>query len=221
MDWRICSIGTLPTNPLWNESCPLRTGHTTSTIIKSDGAIILVDPSLPPQMQNARLQERWGITLDEVTHVFLTSFDIERRRTLTGLQHACWYMSELEIQSASEMMGDEMQRADGDAELTQLLESQHELLTSFSCPQDKPFPQVDLFPLPGFTTGSCGLLLPTARYTILICGDTVATREHVQQGSVLSSAQNIDLAQESFKECLEIADIIVPGRDNVILNFTR
>ena len=221
MDWRIVSIGTLPLNPLWNETGALRTGHATTTVIKSDEAILLVDPSLPPQMLNARLHERWGIGLDVITHVFLTSFDPDRRRTLQGLAHATWLMHEPEIQAAALAMSEELQRAEGDAELTLLLEQHRDLLSNFEVAPDKLFSSVDLFPLPGYTPGSCGLLLSTPKRTILICGDTVATSEHLDQCIVLPNCANIEMAQESFKECVEIADIVVPGRDNVVLNQIR
>lgn len=221
MEWRIASIGTLAFNSLWNERSILRTGHATTTVIKSGEAILLVDPSLPAQIVDARLQERWGFGLSKITHVFLTGFDPDRRRTLDGLQHATWYMHEPEITYAAESITDELHRAEGDTELTQLLESHKELLSSFEFAQDCLLPGVDLFPLPGFTPGSCGLLLPTSSRTILICGDTVATSEHCAKGSVLSNAINIEQTQESFIECVEIADILVPGRGNVILNPTR
>ena len=220
MDWRIASIGTLASHPLWNEKGVPRTGHATTTVIKSDSSVLLVDPSLPPQMIDAKLQERWGLHLSSVTHVFLTSFDPDRRRTLHGLQHAKWFMHEPEIKSATEAINNELQRAEGDDELTQVLESHRDLLSSFEVPEDHLFPAVDLFPIPGYTPGSCGLLLPL-KPTVLICGDTVATREHLEQGSVLSHCASIELAQESFKECVEIADIIIPGRDNVLLNPVR
>ncbi len=221
MEWRIASIGTLASNPLWKEGGQLRTGHATTTVIKSGESILLVDPSLPPLMLDARLQERWGFGLSKVTHVFLTSFDPDRRRTLLDLKHAVWFMHEPEIRYAAETIQDELQRAEGDDELTQLLESHGDLLSSFEVPNDKMFTSVDLFPLPGYTPGSCGLLLPTTTRTVLICGDTIPTREHLSKGIVLSNSANIVLAQESFKECVEIADVIVPGRDNVVLNPLR
>ncbi len=219
MDWRIASIGTLPSNPLWNEKGSLRTGHATSTVIKSGNSVLLVDPSLPPVMLDARLQERWGLTLADITHVFLTSFDPDRRRALLGLGEAVWYLHAPEIEAASEAIQDELHRAEGDVELVALLEEHQALLQTCVVPNDTVMEGVDLFPLPGFTPGSCGLLLPTAKRTILICGDTVATQEHLKQGSVLSTSADIERAQESFKECIEIADIIVPGRDNVLLNI--
>ena len=221
MDWRIVSIGTLPTHPLWSECGETRTGHATTTIIKSDGATLLVDPSLPAVMLDARLHERWGIKLASITHVFLTSFDPDRRRSLEGLSHATWFMHDPEIQSAREAIDDELHRADGDQEVTEILEHHRDLLVNFKVPDDHLFQSVDLFPLPGYTPGSCGLLLPTASKTILICGDTVATHEHLEKGSVLSNCSCAETAMESFKECIEIADIIVPGRDNVLLNPIR
>jgi glyoxylase-like metal-dependent hydrolase (beta-lactamase superfamily II) len=221
MDWRIVSIGTLAANPLWNESGAVRTGHTTTTIIKSGDAIMLVDPSLPGQMLNARLSERWGIDLSAITHVFLTSYDPDRRRTLGDLHHATWFMHEPEIQAAVIALSDELERAEGDTDLTLLLEQHRDLLANFEVPQDNVLPEVDLFPLPGFTPGSCGLLLPTPKRTILLCGDTIATSEHLAKASVLSTCADIEMAQESFKECVEIADVLVPGRDNVVLNPVR
>jgi glyoxylase-like metal-dependent hydrolase (beta-lactamase superfamily II) len=221
MDWRIVSIGTLSSHPLWSERGEVRTGHATTTAIKSGNAMLLVDPSLPPLMLDARLHERWGIKLSSITHVFLTSFDPDRRRTLEALGHATWFMHEPEIQSARIAIDDELYRAEDDQEVTDILEYHRELLMKFDVPDDHMLPDVDLFPIPGYTPGSCGLLLPTPRQTILICGDTIATREHLEKGSVLSTCTNPETAMESFKECIELADIIVPGRDNVLLNPIR
>jgi glyoxylase-like metal-dependent hydrolase (beta-lactamase superfamily II) len=221
MEWRIASIGTLAVHPLWNEGGAPRIGHATTTIIKSSDAVLLVDPSLPPPILNAKLQERWGLRLSEVTHVFLTSFDPDRRRTLGALREATWFMHEPEIEFANLALIEELRLAEQDSELTLLLEEHVEQLQKFEVPQDALMRGVDLFPLPGYTRGSCGLLLPTPRRTVLICGDTVATSEHAKQGSVLSTAQDIKLAQESFNECVEIADMLIPGRDNVMLNPLR
>jgi glyoxylase-like metal-dependent hydrolase (beta-lactamase superfamily II) len=223
VDWRIVSIGTLASHPLWNESGLSRTGHATTTVVKSDNEILLVDPSLPPQVIDARLQERWGFDLSAVTHVFLTSFDPDRRRTLHGLSHASWFMHEPEIAAATNAVQDELHRAEGDDELSSLLETHLDLLSGFNAAPDTLLhgTKVDLFPLPGYTQGSCGLLLPTPSQTVLICGDTVATREHLAQASVLPNCIDIDLAQESFKECVEIADVIIPGRDNTQFYPTR
>jgi hypothetical protein len=65
------------------------------------------------------------------------------------------------------------------------------------------------------------VLLLTASKTILICGDTIATQEHLDKGTVLSNCACAEDAMESFKECIEIADIFVPGRDNILANPIR
>jgi len=206
---------------MWSERSKLRTGHATTSIVKSEDATLLVDPSLPPTVVGAKLNERWGMDLSSVTHVFLTSFDPDRRRTLVGLEHATWYMHEPEIQSAKVAIEDELHRADGDQELCNILEQHLDLLTRFEVPNDHVLPNIDLFPLPGYTPGSCGLLLLTASKTALICGDTIATQEHLDKGAVLSNCVCAEDAMDSFKECLGIADIFVPGRDNVLANPIR
>ena len=57
--------------------------------------------------------------------------------------------------------------------------------------------------------------------TALIAGDAVATEEHLNQGRVLRGALDVAQARESLAEVVEIADVVVPGHDNVLLNPTR
>ena len=80
---------------------------------------------------------------------------------------------------------------------------------------------VDLFPLPGVTPGSCGLLLSLPGATVLVCGDAVATREHLEQGKVLPGSADIELARDSFAEAVQIADVLILGRDNLVPNPLR
>ena len=42
MDVRVISIGALPAHPLWSEKAPVRTGHATTTVIRSRDRVILV-----------------------------------------------------------------------------------------------------------------------------------------------------------------------------------
>ena len=108
-----------------------------------------------------------------------------------------------------------------DQELSLWLEKQINLLENFEGPEDCLMEGVDLFPLPGYTAGTCGLLLPTPKMTIVLAGDAVPTSEHLERCLVLQECQNIEIAQESMKECLEIADVIIPGRDNILLSPIR
>ena len=77
---------------------------------------------------------------------------------------------------------------------------------------------VTLFPMPGVTPGSCGLLIEEARHTTLICGDAIPTLAHLEQGKVLPTALSVDRARQSFEEAVEIADLLIPGRDNLVVS---
>ena len=69
LQYRIISIGTLASNPIWNEKGQVRTGHATTTLVRSGAANILVDPSLPPQILLARLSERTDLDPKAITQI--------------------------------------------------------------------------------------------------------------------------------------------------------
>ncbi len=56
---------------------------------------------------------------------------------------------------------------------------------------------------------------------MLICGDAIATSEHLEKGKVLPNCHNVEHAQSSFTEAIEIADVFILGRDNIIVNPLR
>ena len=47
------------------------------------------------------------------------------------------------------------------------------------------------------------------------------TVEHLETGKVLLPAADADQARESFAEAVEIADQLVLGRDNLVVNPAR
>jgi glyoxylase-like metal-dependent hydrolase (beta-lactamase superfamily II) len=115
----------------------------------------------------------------------------------------------------------EQLKLEEDPQARQLLEQETALLKRFKPAPDRLAQQVDLFPLPGFSPGTCGLLLSHLNSTTLLAADAVATAEHLEQGRVLRGCYDTQQAQDSFTEAVEIADIIIPGHDNLILNPTR
>lgn len=224
MEYRIISIGTLAAHPLWGEEhVDVRTGHATTTLISTDSAHIIVDPSLPPAALLARMGERSPVTADQVTHVFLTTAGREHRRALAVFENARWLVAERELVSvkADLVRRHKEANAGGDDELAELLGSDVDILRRCKPAPDRLANGVDLFPLPGVTPGCCGLLLSLPRATVLVCGDAVATREHLEQGKVLPNCHDVAQAQESFAEAIEIADLLIPGRDNISLNPLR
>jgi len=222
-EFRIISIGTLAANPLWNEKGELRTGHATTTLLTAGDSAILVNPSLPPQAMLARLSERTPLKPADITHVFLTAFTPDHRRAIRLFEDAAWLVHEPEHQAAmADLQSTRVEALDSDDhELLQLVDQEIALLEQCKIADDSLAPKIDLFPLPGMTAGTCGLLVALPAATLLVCGDAIPTVEHLMQGKVLPSAVSIQQAQESFKEAVEIADLLIPGRDNLVLNPLR
>ena len=214
----VISIGTLSRNRLWNESERTRTAHATSTLIRTGKRTILVDPGLPPAALGARLYERTGLKPDAVDTIFLTNFRPAHRAGLSLFPHAKKLIQENEQQAAAQQL---QQLIDGapEADLDRkMLLGELALLESLGVADDKIAPGIDLFPLFGYTAGTSGLLVAAPAYTALIAGDAVPTQDHFLAGQVLPDSQDIAAAQESMGEVYEIADMIVPGHDNLFLN---
>lgn len=220
---RIISIGTLASHSLRNEPAEARTGHATTTLITAGKARILVDPSLPPQVVAARLDERAGLKPEAITHVFLTSFDRDRRRCLGAFENAQWLIAPNERAFALrelEEMAEAFEKS-GNRDVAAHCITEQQALTAIKEAEDQVAEGVALFPLPGVTPGLCGLILSHPTHTILVCGDAVPTLEHLEQGKVLPNAKDVEQAQESFREAVEIADILILGRDNWASNPLR
>lgn len=224
----IVSIGTLSRNRLWGESQSLRTPHATTTLIRvssnAPGASdererrILVDPGLPAPALEARLFERTGLRPAEIDVVFLTNFRPAHRAGLAAFESAEWLLFERERETVGEHLTDLLDRNVEDEDVSRVVKTELELLRKTRPAADKLATQIDLFPLPGFTAGTCGLLVAESASTTLIAGDAVPSRDHLLSGQVLGESFDQEAARESMREVYEIADIIVPGHDNLFLN---
>src|SRR5690349_19947200 len=94
----IISIGTLSRNLVWGETQPIRTPHSTTTLIHHGPRHILVDPGLPSQILAARLLERTGLKAEQIDTIFLTNFRPAHRAGLSmyGRVHLLICENELE-----------------------------------------------------------------------------------------------------------------------------
>ena len=220
MQYRIISIGTLSDHELWSKKMPPRTAHATTTLILTEDRRMLVDPALPGEVLGARLNERAGLNIGDITDIFLTAFRPAHRWGLKAFQDANWLIAESEREAMGQALVEQFQQEQGEEQKAALREEIALLKRCKSAP-DKLAQGVDLFPIPGFTPGTCGLLLSLPQATVLIAGDAVATEDHFIQGRVLKGAWDATQAKESFAEVMEIADVIVPGHGNVIFNLTR
>jgi glyoxylase-like metal-dependent hydrolase (beta-lactamase superfamily II) len=242
MDYRIISIGALSAHPLWNEKPSavgpggasgggVRTGHATTTLITSGSRRILVDPGLPGPALAARLGERANLKPADITDVFLTSFHPETHRGLALFDRARWLINADERESVGVQLATALKdiytRSEDqggvakDESLLDILRGEVAMLQ-----RCEPVPQsladrVDVFPLAGVSPGLCGLVLSGPRFTTVLCGDAMPTQEHLEQGKVLTTAVDIEQARASFEEIIEIADMLIPGRDNLLINPTK
>lgn len=247
---RVISIGAMSAHPLWGERGNVRTGHATTTLISLAKHKLLIDPGLPPTVLAARLAERANVAPTDITHVFLTSFHPDARRGLPLFEHAQWLISEAEREAvgtglalrlrelvergaaSDEDMDDDEHAAtptqgeseDPVAALSReraLLQREVAVLQRFANAPDELMPHVDLFPLHGVTPGCTGVLVEGTRATSLVCGDAIPTVEHLERGQVLTNASDLEQATESMREALEIADLLILGRDNIVPNSMR
>ena len=164
--------------------------------------------------------ERTGLTPAEITHIFLTSFKTDTCRGIRAFDHATWWTSEAERETVGAQLATLLKSTGPTADPAVLRDMQSQVAILQKC---RPAPDriadgADLFPLPGVSPGLTGVLLPEASHTTLICGDAVPTAEHVARGQTLDRVIDADQACESLQEALEIADLLICGRDNLIVN---
>jgi glyoxylase-like metal-dependent hydrolase (beta-lactamase superfamily II) len=76
---------------------------------------------------------------------------------------------------------------------------------------------VQLYPLAGYTPGQCGLIVTTPTLTTIIAGDAVPTAAHFAAGQVFPDCWDLEKAKESMTELYEVADLVVPGHDNLFV----
>lgn len=217
----VISIGTLERNRLWNEQVATRTAHATTSLIragKGGKRHIVVDPGLPAPVLVARFAERTGLSPDAVHVVFLTNFTVAHRAGLAAFSKARVFLWEPELDHARAHAREMLERQHDDDELRAAAEEAIALLDRIEPAPDKLDDDVDLFPLPGHTPGTAGLLVTSPALTTLIAGDGVPTQDHFLAGQVLPDAHDLAQAQESLREAYEIADLILPGHDNLFLN---
>lgn len=216
--YRIISIGTLSKNRLWGETQPKRFPHATTTLIQDDTQTILVDPSLPGEVLAQRLDERSGLTPDQIQAVFLTTFRPVHRRAISLFANSSWIMHQPEIEAVRQHLEEMTQHAErdtSDTELLKLLEDERSILKRFEAAPDHVTRRVHLFPAAGPSPGSAGLLLAMPSQTAVVAGDAVVTEDHYRAGQVFEQAVMVEEARKSFADVIEVADEIVPGHDNV------
>jgi glyoxylase-like metal-dependent hydrolase (beta-lactamase superfamily II) len=214
----VISIGAMSRNRLWGETQRVRTGHATTSLIRSGKRNILVDPGLPPPVIKARLYERAGFQPEQIDTVFLTNLRPSHRGGISLFPHARILVHEREQDAMLDRLRRMLEQAPEGDEDRRALAAELKLIESMKPADDKLADHVDLFPLFGYTPGTCGLLIAAPTSTILIASDAVPSLDHFLAQQILPDTFDPEAAKESMREVYEIADIIVPGHDNIFPN---
>jgi glyoxylase-like metal-dependent hydrolase (beta-lactamase superfamily II) len=218
VEYCVVSIGTLSCNRLWGETAAVRTAHATTTLVCEGDRAILVDPSLPGTALAARFHERTGKKLSVVTDVFCTTLRPVHRRSIDTMRHAKWWCSEDELQAYRHHLQGLLGSADRlGAEETAKAKAELKQISRFQAAPQQFSKQVQMYPLSGASAGSAGLLLTPVTTTIVIAGDAALTSAHVRQGQVWEGCADTQQALRSLEDLLELADVIIPGHDNIML----
>ena len=222
VEFTVVSIGTLSSNPFWQEVPGVRTPHATTTLVRDGERMILVDPSLPAPALASRLFERTGLQPDGVTDVFCTTLRPTHRRSIELFAKARWYCGEEELtgyRDHLEALAKAAERAGSDS--TGAIAADLSLLERVRPAPEKLTPAVHLYPLAGPSVGSAGLLLANPSQTVIVAGDAAATVDHVRAGRVWSGCVDAEAAMATLKDLVEIADVIVCGHDNFMFSPMR
>ncbi len=221
VEFTVVSIGALSANPFWSEGQGIRTPHATTTLIRDSERLILVDPSLPAVVLEARLFERTGLKPDSITDVFCTTLRPTHRRGIEAFGNTRWTCDEAELlayRQHLEMMKESADRLDSEVESA--MTADLKILERFAPSPEKFTAAVHLYPLRGASVGSAGLLLSGPIRTTIVAGDAAMTADHVLAGRIWSGASDTEAAMESLTDLIEIADVIVCGHDNYMLSPT-
>lgn len=215
----IVSVGTLSRNRFWEEKGAVRPAHATTTLVRDDTTAVLIDPALPPRMLAQRLDERTGLKPEQIDVVFLTNFRPVHRGGITLFDNATWLISESELAAMAEFLNGVADAAAARGEpLDELLEQEMALLGRCAAAPERITEDIHVFPSPGVTPGATSVMALSPDRTILIAGDAVISQDYFEHRQAFEQHTDAQAAVQSLAEIVEIADIIVPGHGDWILN---
>jgi glyoxylase-like metal-dependent hydrolase (beta-lactamase superfamily II) len=148
------------------------------------------------------LFNRAGLKPDAIDSVFVTHFHGDHRFGLELFDHATWFMAE-------EALATWQARSPQDAAL----------IERFTPAQGQLPEGVELYPAPGHTTTLHALKTSTRWGDLIIAGDAVMNREYFEAEEGYRNSVDFDQAAETVRRIKAAAALVIPGHDNVILNF--
>ncbi len=207
----ILVIGHLKWNAYFGESAqsPPRGDPSTctSTMIRgrqADGReyVLVVDPTLrrSPEDFYFDINRRTGLSPEEVTHCFVTHEHFDHQAGLNYFPRAVWLAAE--------------------PVANKLLDSPYVDGGRVRVAAGEFLPGVAVLPLPGHTPGLTGVAFEEGGLKWVAAGDGVMTRDHFTF-ETSAFEQDSAMAAQTIRELKNLADIIIPGHDNLIVNTCR
>jgi glyoxylase-like metal-dependent hydrolase (beta-lactamase superfamily II) len=199
--WDIVTIGNLSRNRYWGESDekPLRRAICTCTVISGNSFNLLVDPSLEDySMMFEELNRRTGLTPEKIDTVFITHQHSDHVAGLKHFENAKW-LAASSVASGLNKTGI----------LKKRIEPSGNIL----------FNSIEVLPSPGHTDDHHILRFDCQGMSVVIAGDSVPTRDFWKEKRGYYNAVDFDQSRKTMEHIESIADIIVPGHDNMFFNL--
>lgn len=198
--WKVLSIGCLSNNGYWDETSSQRSQICTSTIVEVGSRRVIVDPCYHSIDGFRRiLDERTGLSPDQIDTIFLTHFHATHRQSVSLFPKAVWLMSKVEIHWWNRQ---------------RLAEEELDCLARIVPIEDYPIEGVEIVPTPGHTHGHTSLRFETREGMVMIAGDAVLTFDHFDNREPSRHAEDPREARRSIDTIAKTSDLIVPGHDN-------
>jgi glyoxylase-like metal-dependent hydrolase (beta-lactamase superfamily II) len=204
--WDVLTIGHLSRNKFWGESDDraYRAPRCTTTLIRAGQRTIIVDPGCPSDEMIAVLDQRAGLTAAAIDTVFLTHFHGDHRVGIGAFPHARWQMAAQEIALwDAELAADSPDRA---------------VLARIEPATDVLAPGLALLQTSGHTLGHTSLVFSSDGLRVVVAGDAVMTRDFFLACDYYFNTVDATAAVQSLNAIAALAEVVVPGHDNVFLN---
>jgi glyoxylase-like metal-dependent hydrolase (beta-lactamase superfamily II) len=199
--WDIITIGNLSRNRYWGESDEraIHSAICTCSVISGEDFHVIVDPSLDDEKaMGTELYRRTGLTPDKIDAVFITH---QHGDHIAGLKH---------FMKARWLAGSDVASGlNNSAGLPRQIESA----------EKKLFDTIDVVPTPGHTSDHQSLRFDYRGMSIVIAGDSVATKDFWDERRAYYNVQDLEESKRSMEKIDSLADIIVPGHDNYFFNL--
>jgi glyoxylase-like metal-dependent hydrolase (beta-lactamase superfamily II) len=199
--WDIVTIGNLSRNRYWGESDAqgVRSAICTCTVIQGDGFRLIVDPSLAKaEEMTAELDRRTGLKLRDIDTVFVTHEHGDHWVGLAHFAEARWLAA---------------------PEVAAALNKTNKLPKPVEAATGRLFDAVAILATPGHTMSHHSLRFDCEGRSVVIAGDAVATRDFWRERRGYFNCVDFDLSARSMDKIAGLADLVVPGHDNFILNL--